>query len=151
MTFQYPSPGVGDVASYMTAGLPWVSSSAIPSGSTWTINFPYVTSELLVENAGLAASSLGLGFTLSGSQGTGPSGSTCNFRLNSSTTTNGTFFAHVRCKSLFVTALTNNVTASVFAGLTVIKTNQFPTLTGSTNPYLSASIPDPVFGYTGLG
>jgi hypothetical protein len=147
MTFQYPSPGPGDVASYMTSGLPWVSSSVIASGTIWRVDFPYVTSYLYIHNAGGASTSnMGLAFTLAGASGSNM------FYLGSTSGAGGDYFkAPVRVKTIYLTALTANVTASIYAGLTVIKTTSFPTLTGSSDPGLSGSIPDPVFGYNGLG
>jgi hypothetical protein len=131
----------------MTSGLPWVSSSAIPSGSTWTINFPYVTSNLTIQNAGGSTSTLAIGFTQSGSLGSN------RFLLNSNATIQGKFSEHLRVTTLYVTALTNNVTASVYAGLTSIDQKYFPTLTGSApvayDP--TGSVYERYLSYQGLG
>lgn len=147
MTFQPPGGGLNNTAEYMTSGLPWVSSSAIPSGSTWRVDFPYVTSHLLIQNAGSTASQLGVGFSLSGTQGSN------RFLLSSTTTTQGQLSHHIRVATLYVTALTNGVTASIFAGLTTIPTRTFPTLTGSApvayDP--TGSIYENYLSYNGLG
>jgi hypothetical protein len=147
MPFQPPASGLSNTAEYMASGLPWVSSSAIPSGSTWAIEFPYVTNHLSVLNAGSSASTLGIGFTLSGSQNTN------RVLLNSSTTVQGRFSEHLRVTKLYLTAVTNNVTASVFAGLTTIPAKHFPTLTGSApvayDP--TGSVYENNLSYDGLG
>src|SRR5574337_1691043 len=147
MTFQYPSPGPGDVASYLTSGLPWVSSSTVTSGSVWRIDFPYVTSELWIHNATEGSTTtVGVGFTYSGSLGNNRILLSSNQTAGSSYT-GDVFEARTRVKTIYIVGLSGSALISVYAGLTVIKTTQFPTLTGSSNPYLSASIPDPVFGY----
>lgn len=147
MPFQPPGGGLNNTAEYMTSGLPWVSSSAISSGSTWEIEFPYVTNNLTIHNAGTVASSLAVGFTLSGSRGTN------RFLLDSTTTFSDTFDQHVRVARVFIHALTNNVTASVFAALTTIPTRHFPTLTSSVpvayDP--TGSVYENYLSYTGLG
>lgn len=125
MPFQPPGGGLNNTAEYLTSGLPWVSSSGIPSGSTWEISFPYVTSHLTVHNASAASSMLTVGFTFSGSRGSN------RFLLDSTAQIKGTFDQQVRVGKVYLTALTNNVTASVFASLTTIPQRYFPTLTGS--------------------
>jgi hypothetical protein len=131
----------------MASGLPWVSSSVIASGSTWAITFPYVTNHLSVQNAGTSASTLGVGFTLSGSQGSN------RFLLSSNATVQAQFSEHLRITTLYITALTNNVTASVFAGLTTIQARQFPVLTGSAPVAFdpTGSVYENYLSYPGLG
>lgn len=90
---------------------------------------------------------MAIAFTFSGSLSTG----TNRFLLSNNTNVADTFSEHVRVKTVYITALTNFCTASVYAGMTQIVPWKFPTLTGSADPGLSGSIPDPVFGYDGLG
>lgn len=148
MPFQPPGGGLNNTAEYMTSGLPWVSSSVIASGSTWRVDFPMVTSHLTVHNAGAAGSSvMALGFTLSGAQGTN------RFLLTNNNNVDDTFQEQVRVKTIYITALTNFVTASVYAGLTTIPTKNFPTLTGSAPvPFdPTGSIYENNLSYDGLG
>jgi hypothetical protein len=90
---------------------------------------------------------MAVGFTLSGSLGSNRYllGSTANFA--------DTFDEHTRVTKVYITALTTNVTASVFAGLTTIQARSFPTLTGSspvpTN--LTGSDYENYLSYNGLG
>lgn len=146
MTFQYRSHGQADVASYLMTGLPWVSSSTVPSGSVWRIQFPYVTNEITVRMASpLGAltniTSVGIGFTQNGVQ------SNKNMFIIQS---NGTNYSEeikvkIRTKELYIVGLTGTSKVSVMAGLTLISSSSFPVLTGSadTNAYQ--------FGYDGLG
>lgn len=147
MPFQPPASGLSNTAEYMASSLPWVSSSAIPNGSTWVITFPYVTNHLQVQTSPGSTNSMAVGFTASGSAGTN------RFLLNSTTTVADTFNQHVRVTKVYLTALTTNVTASVFAGLTTIPAKQFPTLTGSApvafNP--TGSVYENYLSYDGLG
>lgn len=131
----------------MASSLPWVSSSVISSGSTWTITFPYVTNHLEVRTSAGAASTLAVGFTASGSI------SNNRVLLTSTTTYPDTFNQHIRITKVYLTALTTNVTASVFAGLTTIPAKHFPILTGSApvsyDP--TGSIYENYLSYDGLG
>jgi hypothetical protein len=147
MTFQPPASGLSNAAEYVTSGLPWLSSSAIPSGSTWTITFPYVTNHLLIRNVGTTTSTLALGFTFSGSLNTN------RFLISTNSTIQGEFNQHTRVTTIYLTATTNNVTASVFAGLTTINPRTFPTLTGSTSVAfdISGTYYENNLTYTGLG
>lgn len=147
MPFQPPASGLSNTAEYMASGLPWVSSSTIPSGSTWAIEFPYVTNHLLIHNASSTSSTLAIGFSLSGSRGTN------RFLIDSATQIDESFDQHVRITKIYLTATTNNVTASVFAGLTTIPAKYFPTLTASApvayDP--TGSVYENYLSYDGLG
>jgi hypothetical protein len=147
MPFQPPASGLSNTAEYMASGLPWVSSSAIPSGSTWTVTFPYVTNHLTIHLASTTTAQMGVGFTLSGSQGSN------RFLLSSTANFADTFDQHTRIAKVYITALTNNVTASIFAGLTTIPTKQFPILTGSAPVAFdpTGSVYENNLSYTGLG
>jgi len=148
MPFQPPASGLSNTAEYMASGLPWVSSSVIPSGSTWRIDFPMVTSNLTIHNAGSAGSStMAVSFTLSGAQGSN------RFLLTNNTNVADTFEEHVRVKTVFITALTNFVTASVYAGLTTIQPKYYPVLTGSAPVAFdpTGSIYENYLSYDGLG
>jgi hypothetical protein len=150
MPFQPPGGGLNNTAEYMTSGLPWVSASSLSSGSVWQIDFPNVTNHLRIHLDGGNNASLAFGFTRSGSLG-----SNKNF-LTATAQTSDTFSEHVRVKTIYIVALTNNVTASVFAGLTTISTKNFPILTGSA-PYAfdpTGSVFEKYLSYadgTGLG
>lgn len=147
MPFQPPGGGLNNTAEYMVSSLPWASSSAIPSGSTWTVTFPYVTNHLEVHNASNTAATLAVGFTLSGAQGSN------RILLGSNTNFADTFDQHVRVTTIYLTALTTNVTASVFAGLTTILPRSFPILTSSVpvsyDP--TGSLYENYLSYPGLG
>lgn len=147
MPFQPPGGGLNNTAEYMTSGLPWVSSSTIPSGSTWAIEFPYVTNNLTIHNASAAAATLAIGFTSSGSRGTN------RFLLDSSALIDETFDQHIRVARLYLTAVTNNVTASVFASLTTIPIKNFPILTGSAPETYdpTGSVYENYLSYPGIG
>jgi hypothetical protein len=147
MPFQPPGGGLNNTAEYMTSGLPWVSSSAIPSGSTWEIVFPYVTNNLTIHNASTAAATLAIGFSFSGSRGTN------RFLVDSSALIDESFDQHIRVARVYLTAVTNNVTASIFASLTTIPIRSFPTLTGSApvayDP--TGSVYENYLSYNGIG
>ena len=147
MPFQPPASGLSNTAEYLASGLPWVSSSAIPSGSTWVIEFPYVSSHLCIKNTSIVASTLAVGFTASGTLGNN------RFNLINNTTVQAEFNQHVRVTKVYLTAFTNNVTASVFGGMTTISPRHFPTLTGSApvayDP--TGSIYENYLSYNGLG
>jgi hypothetical protein len=147
MPFQPPGGGLNNTAEYMTSGLPWVSSSFLSSGSIWKIEFPYVTNHLRVQLHGGNNTSLAFGFTLSG---------VLNYNsmiLNATSQGVDSFSEHVRVKTLYVVGRSNNITASVFAGLTTIPTKNFPTLTGSApvayDP--TGSVYENYLSYPGLG
>ncbi len=147
MPFQPPASGLSNTAEYMTSGLPWVSSSYLSSGSIWRIDFPYVTNHLRVQLHGANNSALAFGFSLSGTLDGN------RMVLNASSQGVDSFSEHVRIKTLFVVGLANNITASVFAGLTTIPTKYFPTLTGSApvayDP--TGSIYENYLSYDGVG
>jgi hypothetical protein len=111
MPFQPPGGGLNNTAEYMTSGLPWVSASIISSGSVWQIDFPYVTSHLRIHLDGGNNATLAFGFTRSGSLG-----SNKNF-LTATSQNSDTFSEHLRTKTLYIVAHTNNVTASVLQGV----------------------------------
>jgi hypothetical protein len=147
MPFQPPGGGLNNTAEYMTSGLPWVSASVLSSGSVWQIEFPYVTNHLRIHLDGGNNATLAFGFTRSGSLG-----SNKNF-LTATSTTSDTFSEHIRVKTLYIVAHSNNVTASVFAGLTTIPTKNFPTLTGSAPVAFdpTGSVYENYLSYVGLG
>lgn len=152
MTFQYPSPGINDVASYLASPLPWVSSSTLASGSVWRIDFPYITSEVHVHNATPGTSTVGVGFTLSGVQGTNKFLVGTNQGAGS-TNSGETFSFRTKVKTLYIIGITGSSTVSVYAGLTTILTRSFPTLTGSSPTAFNntSSLYDPYLSYDGLG
>ena len=52
MAWNYYDVGIGNVGSYQVSGHPWVTSSAISSGSTHSISFPFVCKSFTVFNTG---------------------------------------------------------------------------------------------------
>lgn len=59
---EYPKAGLGNVASYQTSGIPWISSSAAPSsGDIVEFNFPKVTRFIQLRNKS-SSSALRFGF-----------------------------------------------------------------------------------------
>jgi hypothetical protein len=151
MTFQPPASGQANVAEYMISPLPWVSSSTVPSGSVWRIDFPYLTSEIQVHNATPGASTVAVGFTLSGVLGSnrylvGTNQSAGNTYVGE------TFSFRSRVKTMYVVGITGSSNVSIFAGLTTVQTRSFPTLTGSADHYsITSSVFNPTFSYDGLG
>lgn len=138
--FNYPAPGLNSVGEYMASGLPWVTASSATT-SSFQINFPFVTNELMITNSG--SNPLRVGFTQNGVNGS-------NYFL----VLPGTDAEiDVRIKTLYVRAHTGSVDYSVYAGLTQIPARSMPVLTGSDlaatyNPATTASL----YGYaTGLG
>lgn len=120
------------------SGLPYVTASVAVSGSVFRIDFPYLTKNVVVKNIG--PNTLAVGFTQSGTLGS-----------NRLTLPTGTAFSmDFRIISLYLTALSSSCSYEVVAGLTTVRTRDFPTLTGSA-PIVSASVFTPYFSYDGIG
>lgn len=116
--FQPPRSGPNNVAEYMAAGLPYSTVvTAVSSSTVYNVKFPFVTSELYIQNR--ASTPLSIGWTANGVVGNNkyvlPSSSSINF--------------NIRCKEIFLTGIVGSV--DVTAGLTQISSKLFPTITGS--------------------
>lgn len=137
MSFNYPRSGPANTAEYMASGLPWVTSSTVTT-TPWRIDFPLVTSHLVVS---CPSGSIRLGFTQNGVNGVNGQ----NYITIGSTYVDLT----TRCKQIYVRADSGTATLSLFAGLTMIDQREFPILTGSA-VYNSASTTFQLgYGYVG--
>ena len=112
--------GFQNSGEYISAGLPWVTSSLAPSSTAIRIDFFKVTRGFTVRNLG-PATHLHVGFTQNGVQGgnryTIPSGSSERFET--------------RAKELWLLGSTGGAQFCVSAELTLIDASMMPTLTGS--------------------
>ena len=153
MAINHAKAGVNSVPAYQMSGIPFVTSSAtteVPRADNADpvpirIDFPFVTKNIKVRNIG--ENDLRVGFSQLGvkTPGQGVKGANLTrnyFIIPSSGSVNlaGTAGVQqttqtfdVRCKSIFFTAENGTTGFSLFAGLTTIDRNEFPTLTGSLN------------------
>lgn len=151
MPLNYPVAGPSDVPSYQMSAIPYVTSSVEGEvgGEPIVLRFPSVTRFMVVSN--FSGHVMRIGFTSAGITGSGGvSGSTgessadrSNYFILSGNTQ--TPRMEIRCKEMFFmrdtfkdTGGSGNCSFSVFAGLTPVSYQQFPTLTGSN-------------GYDGVG
>lgn len=118
-SFNYPGPGLGNVASYQIAPIPWVSASiAVPaSGSAPVeVNFYNVASLVNIYNNG--PSTIKVGFSALGAAGTN------YFAVAAS----GSYEGRFRVSRLYmVSSNATGSTANVLAGLTTIDGIHLPT------------------------
>ena len=151
MPLNYPQAGPSDVPSYQMSAIPFVTSSVQGEvgGTPLLLRFPSVTRFMVVTN--FSGHVMRIGFTSNGISGSGGvSGS-----KGESTADRSNYFIlsgnqstprmEIRCKEMFFMRDTSKDTGgsgdcafSVFAGLTPVAYQQFPTLTGSN-------------GYDGVG
>lgn len=128
MANDWQKAGPNHVPSYITSGIPFISSSAFneaPAGSTTVkFSFPYVTKFFQIENAG-GSNSLKFGFSDLGTLGT--------VTDNSITVAAGerSEIYDIRCKEIYFTGGSGATSFKIFAGLTTIPSSNFPVLTGS--------------------
>lgn len=116
---EYPKPGLGNVGSYQTSGIPWVSSSLAPSsGDIIEFNFPKVTRFIQIKNRS-SSSTLRFGFDQD--------------RMRYSTGDYGLLLAgesitlEIRAINLFIMSHNSiDVPVNVSAGLTSIQGNEYP-------------------------
>jgi hypothetical protein len=116
--------GANYAAEYMVSAVPWVTASNLTSGIT-QFDFPTVTKFITVQN--ISGSDMKIGFTQNGVLGNN------YYPLAVSSSLSGDF----RVKSLFVSS-SGISRVEILAGVTMIQTKFFPTLTGSN-------------GFTGVG
>jgi hypothetical protein len=154
MSFNHPKAGPNFVPAYQLSGIPYVTSSIsnteVPNAGGGAavgpikISFPYVSKLLTVRNTG--ANDLRVAFSFTGSydpgatvKGGGAVPATNSFGRNYFLVPAGaagkdsiqTF--DIRCKEVFLFGNGGTTGFSLMAGLTTIKADQFPILTGSVN------------------
>ena len=135
MSMHYPKANHNHASEYQVSGIPYVTSSAANEVTTSTAvvhRFPYVTQWIKVINID-ADHQLYVGFSENGVKAaeTGNrfalSKQTSNFNNPNATTD----IIHVRCKELWFLGADNSAGFTIIAGLTNVKSREFPTLTGS--------------------
>lgn len=125
---RYPRPGIGNVGSYLTAGIPFVTGSGTITGTDeMQILFPYVTRKITVVNR--AAPDLRVHFA------------TNKDSVNSQVIAHHQYITldskedavefNVRVKEIFITPVATSGEWEVFAELTTIPSDQMFSLTGS--------------------
>ena len=141
MATNHPKAGPNSVPAYQLSGIPFTTGSApgeVPAtnGTPIKIEFPYVTRFIQVQASG--SQGVRVGFSSNGVR----SNPTSNyFVVDGGTTSN---VLELRTKEIFI--LSNSTAKSEFrltAGLTTIKSTEFPTLTGSLS--------DGALGFEGVG
>lgn len=118
-----PEGGFGSAAEYQSSGLPWVTSS-VGSSTPQRWQFPKVTRCVTIRNTTTSPGAyVQVGFTQNGVQGTNrfsiPAGQQELFE--------------VRCKEIWISAISGSAEYSIFAALTTIPARGMPLLTGSLN------------------
>jgi hypothetical protein len=135
--------GANYVPAYQSSGVPFVTSSggSTVSSTPQKVTFPFVTRFFQITNTGPA--DLRIGFSYNGVQGTGGSvsGSThervgdhANYFVlgTSGSSGGGTTRLELRCTNVWVRSDNSQSTGfTLVAGLTGVKPQQFPQLTGS--------------------
>ena len=125
MSINYPRPHHGSASEFQVSGFPFVTGSATDEATTSSairIPFPYVTQFIQVTNID-NADAIAVAFTANGLQGA----ETAN-RFVIPADTAGPVLP-IKCKEIFVGAVTNTATFTVVAGLTNVR--DFPIMTGS--------------------
>jgi hypothetical protein len=115
MSLNYAYSGANSVPEYLVSAIPWVTASVVSGLVQYT--FPQVSMFIIVKN--ISGANIKVGFTQNGVNGTN------YFSLAQSEAFSGDF----RTTSLFVSGSGNSV--NVVAGMTMIQTRNFPTLTAS--------------------
>ena len=137
MSLKNPYPNANFVPEYQISGVPYVTSSAggeVTSQDTpIRLDFPEVTRWITLYNS--SSGGLRVAFTANGARGV----NTANFFVVKAGAT--TPRMELRCKTLYFTK--DSATAASFnviAGLTRIRSDVFPILTGSTSGSISREI-----------
>lgn len=122
-TFTYPKPGLSNTNSYLTSGIPFVTSSVTaPSsagGETVVIEFPQVTKFVTIKNTSGDSHSIRVGFSENGVVNEN------NYFLLAK---DESFSAELRVVDLHVMAHTDHSpTFTVIAGLTTIGRSELQT------------------------
>ena len=139
--------GVNHMPAYQISGVPFVTSSAAdevpqedelsdPGNKTLKITFPYVTKFFQIQNKSASNRVLQVGFSAEGANGniekTGGVGAADQgprfFTVGANETSS---IYNLRTKELFFSCQGGAGAVTVIAGLTMIETGSFPTLTSS--------------------
>ena len=138
MSLKNPRPNANFVPEYQISGVPYVTASAAGEVTSQNVpirlDFPEVTRWVVVQNTS-ATANLRFGFTENGVKGheasPGPSTTRNYFIVTASSSTPR---MELRCKSLYFTKDANGSSSfNIIAGLTRIRSDVFPILTGSTS------------------
>ena len=127
MGLNWPKAGASYVPAYQASGLPYVTRSGAGEVSSTPVGvyLPYVTRFFIVGNPG--PGDLRVGFTQNGVS----AAATANY-FTVPAYTSGSVRYEIRCKQLyFMRDGDVDTSFELFAGLTNIHADQFPTLTGS--------------------
>ena len=118
-TMNWPYPGLGNVASYQVAAIPYVTGGiSVSNSSVTTINFPYVTSWVYVAHD--SNQDLRVGFSSNGVN----NGNYLMIHGDASKAFAPPIFP-VKCSSIYLRGDSNTVAGvTVFAGLTSIPTGE---------------------------
>jgi len=133
---EWQTPGLGDVASYQVAAVPFASSSItvpINSAAPLKIQFPYVTKFVTVSNENTGTNvQMRVGFSVLGVSGSGT-----NFLVLD----NGeSYTGEWRVEDIYlISNSTSQTSASVIAGLTLIPRGNIPALGASSGTNWSGS------------
>jgi len=137
MSLKNPYSNPNFVPEYQISGVPYVTASAgaevTSQDSPSRLDFPEVTRWIMIYNSGSAG--LRVGFTANGVRGV----DTHNYFVVKAGET--TPRMELRCKTLYFTKDTATaVPFNVIAGLTTIRSDYFPILTGSTSGSIARKI-----------
>jgi len=128
MANNWQKAGPNHVPSYITSGIPFVSSStsgeAKAAAETVRFSFPYVTKFFQVEETS-GLQSLKFGFTDLGTLGTVTDNSISVAAGQKSEVYD------IRCKEIYLTGDSGAASFKIIAGLTTIPASNFPIYTGS--------------------
>jgi len=134
---KHPINNPNSVPEYQLSGVPYATGSAAAEVTSQDtpirVNFPEVTRWIVIYNSGSAG--VRVGFTANGARAV----NTANYFVVKAGTT--TPRMEIRCKSLYFTK--DSATAADFniiAGLTTIRSDYFPILTGSTSGSIARKI-----------
>jgi hypothetical protein len=117
-----PRPGYNLTSEYLSSGLPWVTSSTIPTNFTQEYQFQNVTKFITIINNAPTGNILKIGFTKNGVEGTN------YIELNG----NSSIRLDYRVTCIFLRS-SYNISYSIAAGLTAVPREYAPVLTGSIN------------------
>ena len=144
MAIHYPKPSANNTAEYQVSGIPFVTSSVYNEVDTSTavqVRFPYVTQWIQIVSIGFG--NLRVGFTENGVKSNPDANyfmvASGSIATRASATAVGGAVSEripVRCKEIWILGSTGNDPTNkagftVLAGLTNVKSREFPTITGS--------------------
>lgn len=121
-TFSYPKPGLANTNSYLTSGIPFVTSSVVSPAlgeESLVIEFPQVTKFITVKNTTTNSHPVRIGFSENGITGS-------NFFLLDK---DESFSAELRVVDLHILSndANHNPTVTIIAGLTTIDRSELST------------------------